>query len=349
MNNEIKKQDLAGKLATKYDMDYDVFMDTIKKTIMPGGASNEELVTFLAVANEYDLNPFIKQIYAFSSNKGIHPIVPVDGWTKIVNGNPNYDGMEFDDTFGEDGKIASISCTIFRKDRNKPTMVTEYYSECFRETGPWKKWPVRMLRHKAFIQCARYAFGLSGIFDPDEAARIQDAEQGTSVEEKTALKMEKMEKLVETSKEKRKEIEKPADVVEISDAEKPEPVKKEVKRPVTKPKAVKKEVTAESVTELAREFCEYVGKGEEYIPAFLESVSAFTMKDGKNIPGKEFAKDLSPARLKVVYGKVKTMLKDAKEDVIDDENIAPAEENPPAEWVKQQDSTEQDSTDEPPF
>jgi hypothetical protein len=32
-----------------------------------------------------------------------------------------------------------------------------------------------MLRHKAAIQCGRYAFGLSGIIDPDEAERFQDA------------------------------------------------------------------------------------------------------------------------------------------------------------------------------
>ncbi len=30
-----------------------------------------------------------------------------------------------------------------------------------------------MLRHKATIQAARYAFGLSGIYDPDEGERIQ--------------------------------------------------------------------------------------------------------------------------------------------------------------------------------
>jgi hypothetical protein len=29
-----------------------------------------------------------------------------------------------------------------------------------------------MLRHKALIQCARVAFGFSGIYDPDEAERI---------------------------------------------------------------------------------------------------------------------------------------------------------------------------------
>ncbi|MCL6229905.1 recombinase RecT [Bartonella bilalgolemii] len=34
-----------------------------------------------------------------------------------------------------------------------------------------------MLRHKAVIQCARYAFGFSGIYDEDEAERIN---QGAS-------------------------------------------------------------------------------------------------------------------------------------------------------------------------
>jgi hypothetical protein len=29
-----------------------------------------------------------------------------------------------------------------------------------------------MLRHKALVQCARLAFGLVGVYDPDEAERI---------------------------------------------------------------------------------------------------------------------------------------------------------------------------------
>ena len=46
--------------------------------------------------------------------------------------------------------------------------------ECKKESEPWKKWPARMLRHKSLIQCARYAFSLSGIVDPDEAERMID-------------------------------------------------------------------------------------------------------------------------------------------------------------------------------
>jgi hypothetical protein len=51
--------------------------------------------------------------------------------------------------------------------------VTEYLAECRQGTDPWKKWPARMLRHKAAIQAIRYAFGFSGIVDPDEADRMR--------------------------------------------------------------------------------------------------------------------------------------------------------------------------------
>ena len=48
-------------------------------------------------------------------------------------------------------------------------------SECKQQNKePWQKWPSRMLRHKAAIQAGRYAFGLSGIIDPDEADRYKD-------------------------------------------------------------------------------------------------------------------------------------------------------------------------------
>jgi hypothetical protein len=67
----------------------------------------------------------------------------------------------------------SCACIIHRKDRGHPIRVTEYMSECKRpNVGPWQSHPRRMLRHKAMIQCARLAFGYSGIYDQDEAERI---------------------------------------------------------------------------------------------------------------------------------------------------------------------------------
>lgn len=176
-----QERSLLREMAEKYGMAAATFNQTIKDTIFPHGQndrepSNEELAAFLMVAREYDLNPFVKEIYAFrGKGGGIVPIVSIDGWITIVNRQPAFDGMEFEDRFDNEGKLFAITCRMHRKDRIKPIETSEYLSECRRDTDPWKQWPHRMLRHKALIQCARYAFGLAGIFDPDEADRIIDA------------------------------------------------------------------------------------------------------------------------------------------------------------------------------
>lgn len=151
----------------------------IKKTIMPDSkkvtVSNEQFVSFMAVANEYKLNPLVKEIYAFpAKGGGIVPVVSIDGWIKIITNHPDFDGMEFIDEI-EDGKLISVTCQIFRKSMNRPISCTEYLEECQMNTDVWRKYPRRMLRHKATIQTGRYAFGISGIIDPDEADRYAQA------------------------------------------------------------------------------------------------------------------------------------------------------------------------------
>jgi phage recombination protein Bet len=169
-----KRPSLVDSMAAKYDMDPRAFVGAIKSTVIKGDCSDEQFAAFLMVAKEYDLNPLTKEIYAFPDRGGIQPIVSIDGWMNLINSHPQFDGMEFADHIGDDGKLASVECRMFRKDRNRPTAVIEYMSECVRSTDPWKKWPNRMLRHKAAIQCARYAFGFSGIMEPDEYERMKD-------------------------------------------------------------------------------------------------------------------------------------------------------------------------------
>lgn len=166
------KPKLIENMAQYYGMDTTVFKDTVKKTCMPANPSNEDFAAFLLVANKYKLNPLTKEIYAFPKRGGgIQPIVGVDGWLKLINTNSACDGMEFEDAHDDEGNLTAITCRIYRKDRGHPTEVTEYMNECRLNSEPWKKWPARMLRHKAAIQCARYAFGFADIIDPDEADR----------------------------------------------------------------------------------------------------------------------------------------------------------------------------------
>jgi hypothetical protein len=86
----------------------------------------------------------------------------------MMNSHPQFDGIEFK-TEDKDGRPFSVTATIHHKERSHPVEVTEYFSECNRSTEPWKVNPRRMLRHKALIQCARVAFGFSGIVDDEEA------------------------------------------------------------------------------------------------------------------------------------------------------------------------------------
>lgn len=133
--------------------------------------SDAQLTALLVIANQYGLNPWTKEIYAFpDKNNGIVPVVGVDGWARIINTHGAFDGMDFEQD--PDG----CTCVMYRKDRGHPIKVREYMVECARPgIGPWDTHPWRMLRHKAMIQCARLAFGFGGIYDPDEAERIIEA------------------------------------------------------------------------------------------------------------------------------------------------------------------------------
>lgn len=166
---------LTDKLAKTLDLGSGQgLIETLKKTAFKGAVTDEQMAALLIVANQYKLNPWTSEIYAFPSNGGITPVVGVDGWARIINENPQFDGMDFE----QDSE--SCTCRIYRKDRAHPVCVTEFMEECRRNTQPWKSHPKRMLRHKAMIQAARLAFGFAGIFDEDEAERIKNAKDGVN-------------------------------------------------------------------------------------------------------------------------------------------------------------------------
>lgn len=165
-------------MASRLKVSEQELQSIVINTVMPNGGkqvTNDQFVSFTAVANEYKLNPLVKEIYAFpAKGGGIQPIVSIDGWLKIINSHPDFNGMTFTD-HREGGRLISVTCRIYKKDIDHPVEVTEYMDECARNTDTWKNWPSRMLRHKATIQAGRYAFGISGIIDPDEAERFKDA------------------------------------------------------------------------------------------------------------------------------------------------------------------------------
>ena len=143
--------------------------EVLMKTVMPNNSKPENVTAFLAVAKQHNLNPLTREICAFPAKSGgISVVMSVDGWNKIMNQHPQFDGIEFNHSTDEKGQVVSVTATIYRKDRQRPTVVTEFLSECNTGSQPWKQYPSRMLRHAAMKQAIRLAFGLSGITpEPD--------------------------------------------------------------------------------------------------------------------------------------------------------------------------------------
>lgn len=178
-------QSLVTRMGQRFGVDPAKLMTTLKATCFQNRGSevtNEQMMSLLVVADQYKLNPFTKELFAFPDKGGIVPVVSVDGWARIINSHPQFDGMDFENA--EDG--SSCTCIIHRKDRGHPIRVTEYMTEVKRDTAPWRSHPRRMLRHKTIIQCARIAFGFAGIYDEDEAERIVEASALTPEQEKAA-------------------------------------------------------------------------------------------------------------------------------------------------------------------
>ena len=181
------KVSLLAKIADRYGVEPTKMMETLKATAFKSSTpvSNEQMMALLIVADQYHLNPFTKELFAFPDKGGIVPVVSVDGWVRIINERPELDGIEFE-WEGIGTPDMACTCIIWRKDRQHAIRITEYLIECKRNTEPWNKSPRRMLRHKALIQCARVAFGFAGIYDEDEAQRIVNMGHAEVVEPTSA-------------------------------------------------------------------------------------------------------------------------------------------------------------------
>lgn len=231
------RKGVVQTFAERFDVDATKVMSLVANTVFKPGKdeaplTNEEVAAALIVCNAYDLNPFTKEIYAFRSKGKLLIVVGVDGWSTIVNRQLQLNGIEFEEHFRQvvDGKtgevmqgpIIAVTCKIHRKDCALPIVVTEYTHECKRSTQPWETMPIRMTRNRAFVQCARIAFSISGIVDDDEARTIEGNPEfgGRAIIDASANKNEAVRNIV---KSKAKAVSAPAQTQQVEQHSEPEP------------------------------------------------------------------------------------------------------------------------------
>lgn len=101
------EKSVISTLAEKHGMEKAQFVQALKKTVTPTNITDAEFAAFCMVANEYGLNPLTKEIYAVPMRGSVQPVVSVDGWCNIINKNPDFNGMAFDDVL-DDGDRKSV-------------------------------------------------------------------------------------------------------------------------------------------------------------------------------------------------------------------------------------------------
>lgn len=173
------KANALQQMASRLNVEPARLLETLKSTVF-AKANDEEVTALIIIANEYQLNPLLKEIYAFPSRGGIMPMIGYDGWLAIANRHPEYDGYDHNEIFVGDTFIG-VESIFHRKDRSHPTKKAVYLEEFKMATEPWKQKPRHMCQIRSFCQGARIAFGVTGVYveGVDEDIDVQPIKQAS--------------------------------------------------------------------------------------------------------------------------------------------------------------------------
>jgi hypothetical protein len=155
--NQLIEKEIA-KTANALDLEVAELQAWINLQVM---APKQNLLALLRMAREHQLDP-LKEEVALALYEDTHwqAYITVEGYSKILNHHPAFDGIVFTQSEEHNNGIPHwMECTIYRKDRSQPIAVREYFEEVKGEQAIWQKMPRRMLRHRVMAQCARLAVG----------------------------------------------------------------------------------------------------------------------------------------------------------------------------------------------
>lgn len=159
-------------------------VDTIRHTVAKG-ASDYELEMFLHLSQTYGLDPFAKEIWFVKMGNTPTITTSRDGYLKIANRNPHFQGISADVVYEGDsfrktkdgvehvygardrGQPIGAYCFVYRDDRVYPVYVYAPFKD-YRKGGLWNTYPHAMILKVAEAQALKRAFGISGLVTREE-------------------------------------------------------------------------------------------------------------------------------------------------------------------------------------
>jgi len=193
MNNEVQ---IAGKKVKGLSFSSKE-IETIRRTVAEK-ANDDEFRMFMHIAKSYGLDPFNGEIFFWKMNGKPTIMTSRDGYLKIADSHPAYDGLVSDvvranDVFkrerdninheyGADrGDIIGAYALVYRKDRRYPVYVFAPFKEYNAGTRVWAKYPSAMILKVAESMALKRAFTVSGLVSREEMDVIQDREDSNIV------------------------------------------------------------------------------------------------------------------------------------------------------------------------
>ena len=129
--------------------------------------TENEFLLLMQLARTYQLDPFAKQIWAVKyGNNPAAIFCGRDGFLAIAHRSGKFDGMESGTR--KDGDDLIGWCKVYRKDMSRPFEVEVSLSEYSTGKNLWQTKPKTMIVKVAESHALRRAFGISGLYAPEE-------------------------------------------------------------------------------------------------------------------------------------------------------------------------------------
>ena len=138
-----------------------------------GQVSEQEIVMFMNLCKFQKLNPFLNEAYLIKfGSQQAQIVVSKEAFMKRAESHPQYGGMKAGIIVERDNELVEIEgavklkadqliggwATVFRKDREQPTVVKISLEEFGKNQATWKDMPQNMIRKSAIVNALREAF-----------------------------------------------------------------------------------------------------------------------------------------------------------------------------------------------
>lgn len=173
-------------------------LHTLRNTVAPG-LTDSEFALFAEIVKSTGLNPVTKEVWAIKAGGRLQLMTGINGFLRIANSHPMFDGMEVE--FEKDGdRIVAATAKVYRKDRRFPAVATAFMAEYGKPTPIWKQMPSVMLAKCAKSLAIREAFvqELGGLYTQEEMPAEYAPPRATTIPQEALIVSEKTGRVIGT-------------------------------------------------------------------------------------------------------------------------------------------------------